>query len=142
MLHSLRNGRERDDQLVHDEAGVHTGSHQGHAVFLGGFVQLCRELGMGAVGVREFFTGGNDAGADVHAREQLIDHLRQRRRSSVHDHIRGLLKNSPGVAGNFHAPRRVGGADHFAEVLADFCRIVVDGPDNFDGFFFPHESQD
>ncbi len=60
----------------------------------------------------------------------------------MHNHVRGLFQQSPGVTGNLHSPGRVGRADHIAQILADFCRVVINGANNFDGFFFPHQFQD
>ena len=60
----------------------------------------------------------------------------------MHHDIGGLRKHFFGVAGNFDAPRRVAGADHFAEVAADFGRVGVNGSDNFDRLLFPQQLGD
>src|SRR2546422_4897437 len=56
------------------------------------------------------------------------------------DHyVGGLLKNFFGLRGNDYAPRRIFRSDNFAEVAPDLRRISIDGADNFDGLFFPHQ---
>ena len=54
-------------------------------------------------------------------------------------HVGVLFQHFFGVRGNGHAPRRVLCAHHFAQVASHFRRIGVDGADNFDGLFFPHQ---
>ena len=88
VLDALGNGRQRHDQLIHDEAGIHTGADQRHARILRRFVQFFGQVRMGAIGVGELFAGGNNAGAHIQTGEKLIHDLWQRRRSCVHDHIR------------------------------------------------------
>src|ERR1700746_2271875 len=54
-------------------------------------------------------------------------------------HVGGLLQHFLRFRGNSYAPRCVLRADDFAEVAPDFCRIGVDGADDFYGLFFPHQ---
>src|SRR6266481_44682 len=57
------------------------------------------------------------------------------------DHVRGLLQHFLRFRGNFYAPRRVVRADDFAEVTPDFCGIVIDCADDFNGLFLPHQAR-
>ena len=60
----------------------------------------------------------------------------------MHHHVRVLFQHFFGVRGNRHAPRRVRRADDFAKVASDFCRIRINGANNFNGLFFPHQFRD
>ena len=60
----------------------------------------------------------------------------------MNDHVGRLAEHGLGVVGYSHAPRRVSPLHDVAQVAAGFGRIRIDGSDNFDGFFFPHQAHD
>src|SRR5579864_8267493 len=60
----------------------------------------------------------------------------------MNHHVCVLFEHRCRVIGNFHAPRPICGTYDFAQVKSHFCRIVVDGANNFDGLFFAHELRD
>ena len=56
------------------------------------------------------------------------------------DHnIGGFAQHRRGVIGHRHAPWRIGSVHHIAQILACLGRIGIDGPNDFDGFLFPHQ---
>src|SRR5438874_8791721 len=57
------------------------------------------------------------------------------------NHIRILFEDFLGIRGNAYAPWPIRCADYFAEVTPDFCRIRVDGADNFNGLLLPHQAR-
>src|SRR5277367_1531095 len=142
VLDALGNGSERDDQLVHHEAGVDTRADQGDAPIFRGLIQLRGQLWIGAERIGEFFAGGDDTGLGFEASEQLIHYFGQRRRCRVNYDVGGLFEDFFCVGGNFHAPGSVGRADHFAEVAADFGGVGINGADDFNGLLLSHEARD
>ncbi len=54
-------------------------------------------------------------------------------------HIGGFAQHGRGVISHRHAPRRIAAAHHIAQILPRLGWIGIDGPDDFDGFFSPHQ---
>ena len=57
-------------------------------------------------------------------------------------HVGVLFQNFFRVRGDGHAPWRILCANDFSQIMADFGGIGVDGADNFNGLFFPHQARD
>lgn len=79
MVDALRDSSESDDQLIHDESGIDASANQGDAGFFSGGIELRGELRIGAIGIGEFFAGGDDGRFGGEASEKLVHHFRERR---------------------------------------------------------------
>ena len=88
VLDALGYRSQRHHQLVHDKTGIHAGTHQRHAPFLGGGIQLRSKIRIGAKRIRQFFASRNHAGLRFETSHQLIDHLWQRGRRGVDHYVR------------------------------------------------------
>jgi len=60
----------------------------------------------------------------------------------MNDYVRGLLEDIFGIRRDFYAPGRVVGANHLAQVTANFCGVGIDCAANFDGLLFSHQTGD
>jgi len=58
------------------------------------------------------------------------------------DHVRGLFQHFLCFRRDFHAPRGICSADHFAEVAPNLGRVHINGADNFYRLLFPHQPGD
>ena len=135
----LRRGAQRDQELVHHEAGIDARADQRDAPRLGFGIELRREFRIFPERIRQLFARRDDAGFRGQARHQLIHHAGQERGGRMDHHVGGFAQHGRGVIGDRHAPRRVGRAHHFAQVASRLGRIGIDGPDHFDGFLFAHQ---
>ena len=57
-------------------------------------------------------------------------------------HVRVLFQYFFRFRRNFHAPRRVLRAGHFAKIAPGLRRIRIDRADDFNGLFFLHQPHD
>src|SRR5882724_8188703 len=139
MVDSLRHCAQRNRQLVHHESRIHARSDQRHAPFFRRRIQLRGEFRMRPVWIRKFLARRNHARLCFQARQQLVHHFRQRRRSRVHHYVRRLSQHFRGIRRDFHAPRRVARAHHFAQIASHFCRVVINRADNFHALLLAHQ---
>ncbi len=92
--------------------------------------------------VRQLLASRNDARLGFQAHQQLVHHFCERRRRGMDYHVGGLLQHFLGFRGNDYAPGSILCSDNFAQVAPDFRGIGIDGADNFNGLFFPHQPRD
>src|SRR6266853_4673204 len=60
----------------------------------------------------------------------------------MNDYVRSLLEDIFGSRRDLYAPGRVAGANHIAQVTANFCGVGINSAANFDSLLFPHQAGD
>src|SRR5882672_8409093 len=139
MFDLLRHCAQRNRQLVHHESRIHARSDQRHTPFFRRRIQLRGKFRIGPVRIRKLLARRNHARLRFQTCQQLLHHLRQRRRSRVHHHVRRLSQHFRCIRRNFHAPRRVARANHFTQIPSHFCRVVINRADNLYGLLLAHQ---
>lgn len=122
---------EADGQDVHDETGIHAGAEDTGAAGFASGIKLGGEFRFAQGGVKEFFTGRDDADAVAHDRFDLAERRAHFGDGRVEDHVGlGYLEQFLERAVNFGAAH-FGVTRNFCQRLADESGVDVDAADDF-----------